>query len=185
MSESDSYPTIFSFDVLGALGIDFEPPLPANERLIEMDDEEIIELDFDSKNFYRCLRCHKTFMDFASFMFACKGHIPSFHKILYGIQRTEVIKRGGKGRKPGIKADPDTKIVKREPETEGQVQEYVCDWCGMCFGLRMSLKAHFKVHQRRLEQCQYCDGRFSRRKTLDRHVSVVHEGGDKELRSNG
>lgn len=173
---SDSYQTIFSIDVLEAVGIDFEPPLPANERLIEMDDEEIIELDVDSTNTYRCLRCHKTFPEVFSFMYVCKGHVPAFHKVLYETQKVEkVIKR-----KPPATMRVDAREVIRKNE-----RGYTCDWCGMCFGLRMSLKAHFNVHQNRLERCQYCDGKFSRRKTLRRHVSVVHHGGDKELRSNG
>lgn len=183
MADTES---IFPFDVLEALGIDFEPPLPANERLIDMDDEEIVALDLESTDFYRCLRCRKIFLDFASFMFACKGHIPGFHKILYAVQRSEMTKRSRKSRKFVEKSTACEKgrdNIAEEMNKRGK--SYMCDWCGMTFGLRVSLKAHFKVHQNRLEQCQYCDGKFSRKKTLERHVSVVHYGGDKELKSNG
>lgn len=175
MTETQNH-SIFSSEALNALEIDFEPPLPANERLIEMDDDEIIELDLDSSNFYRCLRCHKIFTDISAFMIGCNGHIPSFQKLLYGIQRgSKVVKYVKKSKE---KSNFETK---NGPE-EGK---YVCDVCGVSFTLRMSIKAHFRVHQNRLKECQYCDAKFTRNVTLRRHESILHENGDRELKARG
>ncbi|XP_063697702.1 zinc finger protein 729-like [Culicoides brevitarsis] len=169
------FASIFSEDLLEAIGIDFEPPLPATDRLIEVDDEEIIQLDVDSENFYRCLRCRRIFPDLGSFMVACKNHIPIFQKILYGIQREM--------KKKASKFQSSVKNVRKSQEKVDQ--KLICDWCGMTFSLKESLEAHFNVHLNKLQQCELCDGKFSTEKTLKRHVLVVHQGGDKELKSYG
>uniref|UniRef100_A0A336LW50 CSON005868 protein n=1 Tax=Culicoides sonorensis TaxID=179676 RepID=A0A336LW50_CULSO len=184
MQFSDQNYSIFSCSILNALEIDFEPPLPAKERLIEVDDdEEIIELDSNPNKFYRCKRCHKSFLDLTSFLLTCNHHIPGFQKLLYSIQRNETLK---KSQKQGKISNQVIIAHRNDRKIPNEHQELlVCDWCGVSFGLRLSLRSHFKVHLNKLVQCQYCDGKFTRKKTLMRHISVIHEGGDKELKTFG
>lgn len=181
--------TIFSHDILQSLEIDFEPPLPANERFFELDEDEIIEVEHTVIQKYRCLRCKKTFQELSSFILCCQKHIPVFGKVLYNSSKilevpnvdfeSDIFEEQHK------KHRPRQSTVTRYTQKSSIPGCYICDWCGMQFTLRGSIKAHLNVHLNNLRHCTLCDKKFTRQKTLLRHISVIHHGADRELKTHG